>query len=497
MSRLADRTFGGLLWTAAGTAGQSVVSILVTLILARLLTPTDFGLMGAALVVVSFARIATQLGVAPAIVQRPELSPRHVGAGAAVSVVAGLVLGVVVAAAAPSLAGFFRMPDLEPLVRVLAWAFPLAGVAVPGMALLQREMKFRVLARIQVVSFVLGYGAVGVAAAWAGAGVWALVAAHLGQVTLRSALVAQARPEALAWTLALREAGQLLRFGLGLSLARFANTFAQQADNLVVGRLLGAEELGAYGRSYQMMMVPTNLIGTVLDKVLFPALASVQDDAARMGRAHLRTVGAVVMITAPLAALLVVVSADLIPVLLGPGWEAAVAPFAVLIAFLPIRSAYKVNDALVRAAGAVYRHAVRQAIYAAAVLFGATVGGLAAGLTGVATGVGAAIALNFVMTARLATRVTGASGRALAVVVARHASIGAAVAALAWGVRAALLPAAPPMWLLLVVTTSVGAVAWGMVFVVAPTLFGPERAAVPKLLAYVRSRLLGRRGGGS
>src|SRR5690606_4465530 len=92
-------------------------------------------------------------------------------------------------------------------------------------------------------------------------------------------------------------ASQLLHFGAGFSLARIANYLANQGDNLIVGRFLGADALGIYGRSYQFVMIPANLIGSVLDRVLFPAMASVQQDVGRLGAVYLRAVGGIVLLT--------------------------------------------------------------------------------------------------------------------------------------------------------------------------------------------------------
>ncbi len=472
---LTELTFRGFAWTLVGTGGQSVVHALAVVVLARLLAPEDFGVVGAALVVIGFTQIFTRLGVGPAIVQMVGLTAHHVHVGFAISIMLGATFALTVAAIAPLLATFFRMPDLEAVVRLLALTFPIAAVSTVGSALLQRAMAFRALAAIQFVSHALGYGAVGITFAALGAGVWSLAYAQLGQITLQALLVALARRDALGLAFSRPAAARLLRFGAGFSLARLANYAANQADNVVVGRGLGADALGAYGRAYQFMMLPANLIGTVLDKVLFPAMASIQSDAERLSKAYLRALGGVALVTMPAAAVLGITAPELVQVVLGPQWSAVVAPFQVLVAFLVFRTGYKVSDALARATGAVYRRAWRQWVYAAAVTLGAWWGLVLGDTTGVAIGVGAAVALNFTLMLHLSITLTNVRWSQVASLLGRHLLIAVVVAIWAWGARALALALALPQLGVLAVAAATSILAWSALWWRLPGWFGHER----------------------
>ena len=116
---LTQRALGGMLWTFSGTGVQAVVQVLVLMALGRLLTPADFGLMGAAAVVVALSQIVSQVGVGPAVVQRKELNPTHVRVAFTISGVLGFVLGGAVWLSAPALAAFYRIPEVEPGNRVV------------------------------------------------------------------------------------------------------------------------------------------------------------------------------------------------------------------------------------------------------------------------------------------------------------------------------------------------------------------------------------------
>src|SRR5204862_7155916 len=140
-------------------------------------SPADFGIVGAALVVVGFSAIFSQLGLAPAIVQRPVLERRHLEAAFSASVLLGLLLGVLLWVSAPFAARFFHIAGVEPVLRVLAWMLPLDGLSAIAESHVQRELRFRWWAPMEVLTFVLGYGVVDAASALLRAGGWSMGAA--------------------------------------------------------------------------------------------------------------------------------------------------------------------------------------------------------------------------------------------------------------------------------------------------------------------------------
>ena len=175
-----------MFWTSSGTGLQAAVQLLVLMALGRLLSPAEFGLMSAATVVIALSQIVSRIGVGPAIIQRQELDPVHIRVAVTLSSGLGLLLGAIVYLSAPALAAFYRMPDLVPILRVVAFLFPLDGLNTVGKSLLSRDLHFRRWVTLDVGSYVVGYAVVGVLLAWLGYGVWALVIANLAQVALRT-----------------------------------------------------------------------------------------------------------------------------------------------------------------------------------------------------------------------------------------------------------------------------------------------------------------------
>ncbi len=407
VGRLTHDTLAGLVWSFLGGGARGIGQLVILAIFARVLTVQDFGIVTVVVVVVGLASNIASFGIAPAVVQLPGLRAAHVRVAFTASFLVGLVLVGLLWSIAPGLGWYFRLAGLPPLLRALAWLCPLQGVAAVAEALLQRAMRFRTLAGVDTAACLGAFGTTGVALALAGFGVWALVWAYLAQAAVRAALLLalQARPMPFAPLLERGPFRDLAWFGGGFVIAKLLNYLATEGDNVVVGRGMGAEAVGLYGRAYQLMAMPAMFIGEILDKVLYPGMARVQHDVERLGVAYTRAVGLIALIVLPVSAVLVVTAPEVVRLLLGPKWTGVVAPFQIFAAGMLLRTSYKISDAMVRAKGAVYRRAWRQAVYALCVLAAAWIG-QRWGLSGVALGVTGAIAVNYVLMAHLSLNLT-------------------------------------------------------------------------------------------
>ncbi|MFL5402229.1 MAG: lipopolysaccharide biosynthesis protein [Gemmatimonadales bacterium] len=403
---LTRSALGGMVWTAWGAGAMAVLKLAVLVLLTRLLSPADFGVVSAALVVIAFSLNFSQLGLGPALVQRPVLEPRHVSTAFFASTGFGLLVAAAIWLAAPAIAQFFKMDSLAQVVRVLALLFPLAGVSAAPESLLQRDLRFRLLANRDVFAYAVGYGGVGVGLALLGWGIWALVGAQLAQVTIRTVILLRAAPPLFRARPTWASFLELVGFGAGQSIARMGIILANQLDNLVVGRWMGAVALGNYSRAFQFMAVPTGLLGDVLDKVLFPTMARVQDDPRRLAAGYLRGTALLALILAPAGVVAAVLAPELVAVAFGKKWAGIIPPFQVLALGMMLRTGYRMSDSLSRATGKVYRRAWRQWLFAAMVFTGAWLGHYE-GLTGVAVGVLIAFFINYVLMAQLSLAVTG------------------------------------------------------------------------------------------
>jgi PST family polysaccharide transporter len=387
---------------------QAVMQLVALILLARLLPPSSFGVFAAALVVIGFCTIFSELGVGPAIVQRVVLEPRHIRTGFTLSLLLSFAAGSLIWLAAPLVARFFQIPELANVVRVISLGLPLQGVSVVSQSMAQRDLRFRWLAAVDASSFAAGFALVAPALAWTGYDIWALAGAYLTQQVLRALMLLKGQPHLKRPLLEWSATKELLYFGGGFTLARIGNYLAGQGDNLIVGRFLGPQVLGLYSHAYQLMAAPAILFGQVLDRVLFPTMALVQLEPRRLARAYRSGISACALVILPASIIIAIVADEIVLVLLGPVWSGVAAPLRILAIAMLFRTSYKLSDSIARATGAVYARAWRQAIFAGAVVGGSFIGQFW-GLSGVALGVFGAIGLNFALMAHLSLRLTGMS----------------------------------------------------------------------------------------
>jgi PST family polysaccharide transporter len=397
---LTQTTVAGMLWMVYGKLAFAVLQLVILGILARLLAPADFGVIAAAEVVIGFSAIVSQLGLGPALVQRPELEQRHIDTAFTASVLLGGMLGAIIWIGASFAAQFLHMPAIVPVLHVLAWVFPLQGLQTVASSLMSRELRFRWLANLDVITYALGYGLIGVTTALLHWGVWSLVAAQMTQTLLKTIVLLSQHPPRFREFVDRTAFGDLMYFGGGFTMARIANYVALNGDDMTVGRFLGPTALGYYGRAYALMSAPAYGFGTVLDAVLFPAMAKVQDDARRLAAAYRRGVALIALLVLLPSVVIVLLAPELIEVVLGPKWMPVVVPFRILGIGMLFRTSYKMSDSITRSTGAVYRRAWRQFAYAGLVLAGAWIG-QHWGMTGVAWGTLTALTVNFVLMAEL------------------------------------------------------------------------------------------------
>lgn len=488
---LTRRTIGGFSWQAVGSTAEATLKILVLVVLARLLLPADFGVVGAALVVVAFTQVFAQVGVGPALIQRQDLQDRHIRTAFSFSLMSGIGAAIAIFLLSPLIGAMFQMPSLVPVVRLLALVFPITALGLVAESLLYRNFGFRRTAIIDVLSYGLGYGLVGIGAAAAGFGKWSLALGVIAQACVRTALLLWLSPHSKNMGIDRRSLGDLMGFGLGYAVAEIGNFAANQVDNIVVGRFLGPAALGLYGRAFQYLMLPVNLIGRATDKVLFPAMTKVQNEPARLARGYMRALGAVTLVTLPLSLVLIVAAPEIVLVLLGAKWSATVTPFRFLAASMLFRTSYKISESVARAAGAVAARAWRQWTFAALVTSGALLG-LPGGLAGVSAGVAIAIFCMFLLMLGLSRRLIGLSWLKLAGLHLRHALCSlpivlAAYAAAAVGRSLQL----PPIGTLGLLTVSAG-VTFIAIFLWGSHLYGEEGVWMRSMLDGLLGRIFRR-----
>jgi teichuronic acid exporter len=401
---LTERAVRATPWRSGSLFAQGALQFGIGVILARMLPPRDFGVAALALVVVGFVAILAELGVTAAVVYLRPLSTRHIRVSFTLSLLMAAALGGAMFLVAPFLARFFDHPMLTAVFRAEASLFLLTAIGTTARALLHRRLEFRRLFLVEVGGYIGGYAVVAVTLAVLGFGVWSLVLGILAQAALASGLALVLSPHALAPLLAARESRELLSYGGVTTLNGAVGYWSRSADSLVVGRLLGAGELGFYNRAFNVITVPLSYLGTALTGVLFPVMAEVRSDPRRLRNAYLLSVQVTAMIAAPLCGWVLVSAPYIIRGLYGPGWEGAIAPLRVLALGGVFRAVYHVAAALTHASANVMAEVRRQVVFVALVALGSLLGA-SWGIAGVAAGVLAATTFMYLAMAHLSLRI--------------------------------------------------------------------------------------------
>jgi PST family polysaccharide transporter len=277
---LGGRAARGAVVTLGAQGIRIVVQVLSVVVLSRLLSPRDYGLIAMVLAVIGVADVFRDLGLSTAAIQARTLTAAQRTNLFWVNSALGLVLGGVVFALAPALAHVYGQPELVDIARVLALSFLLNGVATQYRADLTRRLLFARLAVADVVSPVIGLG-VGVVMALSGAGYWALVGQQLAQYAVMMTVVVTAgrwlpgRPDRTA------PMGGLLRFGWNMVGVQLIGYTANNIDSITIGARFGAGALGVYSRAFQLLMTPLGQLRGPATQVALPVLSSLQDDGHR------------------------------------------------------------------------------------------------------------------------------------------------------------------------------------------------------------------------
>lgn len=387
-----DKAFLGVYWmTIMGFAGVAI-RLLITMGLSRLLLPEEFGQVATIQIIISFAEIFWMMGIGSAIIQRKQFTEEYIATGNTLNLMLGLIIYAVIFIFASFIAGIVGSDDII-MLRTLSIIFVFHSISGVSEALLQKEMRFKAISIISIVSTLIN-GTIAITLAFNGFGAWSLVFAQLISVLIQTILSIINRPIKFRLLIERDSAKELLNFGTGYALSKIFNNIANQGDYFVVSQTLGSAALGFYNRAYQLLLVPTNLIASVMERVLFPLLSIYQDEHEKIRYVICNLTALMAILAFPITIVSLTMGVDLVQFVLGENWDATILPFRILIASLFFRMAYKIGDALVRSLGAVYKRLWVQITYACLVIGGAYIG-KEWGIVGVATTTTIAIVINY------------------------------------------------------------------------------------------------------
>lgn len=329
---LKTQALAGVKWTTISQVVRQIVQFATTVVLTRLLLPTDFGLMGMATIATGFANLFADLGTASAIIQRKELSNALLSSIFWFNIAFGLGLTFLFILIAPLVALFYNEPRMTGLLQVLSVSFVISSLGIVQKARLERSLTFHLLAKIEIVATIVG-AVVGIGSALSGYGAWSLVYQLLSIATVTTMLLwvwSNWKPSfQFCWS----DIRAISRYSLNLSGSRIFNYFSRNADYLLIGRYLGAQQLGYYTLAYRIMLYPLQNISQVIGRVMFPSFSQIQDDNALFRQTYLKIISLIALITFPLMLGLMVLADHFILFIAGAEWAPVI---IILIILAPV-----------------------------------------------------------------------------------------------------------------------------------------------------------------
>jgi O-antigen/teichoic acid export membrane protein len=374
----------GIRWKVLSQVVLQLTRVATAVVLARFLTPHEFGLAAMAIVFSSLVLVFTDIALGAPLVRRKNISEVHLSTIFWASTGIGAALTIAGVLTAGSLAQLYGEPDVEALFTVLSLTFVVTAASTTHRVLLTRAMNFRVLEIRQIIA-VLVSAAFGIAVAVRGYGAWAIIAQQVAYASVGSTLLwltSRWRPQLSFSTRVIREISGFGSNVLGTHVLWYVN---RNVDNFLIGKFLGASALGAYAIAYNVILFPLARLGIPIRDVLFPAFSRMQEDKARIADAWLRVNRAVASIAVPMMVGLIIVAPDFVPVVLGQQWDESVPVIRILACVGLLQALQQLNASVLQALDKTHL-LFRFAALSFVLSLAAFLIGLNWGIVGVATG---------------------------------------------------------------------------------------------------------------
>lgn len=391
-NNIKNKAVNGAISMTTITIVNTLLQLVITSILARLLLPEDYGAVASIQIVISFAEIFWMLGVGPALVQKKNINEKDIYTANTLNILFGLIIYIIIVILQPLICNLLNIEN-KYMLLTLSLVFIIHSISGVSESLLQRNLKFKTISLLRCITTIFN-GIFTFYFALIGLGAWAIILGSIFSTLVKTIVTLLKEPVRFRLLIDKTSLTSLLHFGFGLTISKVFSNLASQGDYIVVSNTLGSNSLGLYTRAYQLIMIPTNLLAQVTDVILFPILARNQNNQDKLRNAYNLLSVVLLLITLPISIIGLVYANELIGLFLGENWLNIVVPFKILILSLFFRNAYKISDVLFRSVGAIYSRIKFQVLYAILIILGGMIGQYW-GIEGVAISTSIAIVLNY------------------------------------------------------------------------------------------------------
>lgn len=327
----------GFLWVGTGNFLGQLISWVSTIVVIRLLSPSDYGLMAMATSFLAFLALMSELGIGASIIQAKEITEEQIRHIFGLVVVSSGIFMIIGHFGAPLVALFYSEPRVVPLMRVMNLTFLLTALYIVPQSIFIRQMNFKIKSQIDIAASVCG-AILTVGFALNGAGVWTLVVSPLFGHFFRAVSFNVVSGAWLSPLFSYRRTKPFMNFGLTITGDRLANFLYSQADTIIVGKFLGNGLLGIYAVALNLASIPMEKVLPIITQVSFASYSRIQSEMDRIGKNIFRTIHAISFVGFPLFFGMASVAPVAIRFILGEKWEAIVVPFQMLCLIMPFKA---------------------------------------------------------------------------------------------------------------------------------------------------------------
>ena len=392
MNSFREKTILGFKWSLVSQGGSQLLTLFFSIILARLLSPNEFGLVGMVYVIYNFATILLNFGLGNAIIHKKEVSQQELSSIFWFNLLLGFIFTILLSACAGLVSRFYNESNLIDITIVLSFNFLITAINLIQQTLFIKRLNFKVIAIIDLSAIFLA-GGVAIFLAYGGYGVWSLVTQFLLTSVIRCILLwffSDWKPSFLfKWILV----QGFFKYSVNLLATQIIHYWAKNIDKLLIGKFVGTHPLGIYNRSFTLMIWPLENIGQVMGKVMFPAFSQIQDNKEKVKLIYLKTARSIAIVTFPMMIGLWVVAEDFVLVLLGAQWLEMVEVLKILCCVGLIGSVVTINNTLYLSQGRTNLQ-LKVTLFQEFVTISSVIIGLRWGVYGVALGILASSLIN-------------------------------------------------------------------------------------------------------
>lgn len=323
MNSLKNKTVNGLLWSAIDNFANLAIQFIVGVILARILTPHEFGLIGMILIFIAISQSIVNSGFSQALIRKNNCTENDYSTVFYFNLLTGIIVYLILYFSSSSVSHFFAEPQLSTIIKVFSVIIIIESFTIIQRTILIKRLDFKLQTKISIFS-TIGSGIISIVMAYKGFGVWSLVVLHIGRRSLNSLFLWVWNKWTPTLIFSIKSFKELFGFGSKLLLSGLIDTIYRNIYYVVIGKFFSAQELGYYTRADEFKRIPSENLNNIIGRVSFPVLAEIQNDKARLKSNYQKLIRSTMLITFTLMIGMAAVARPMILTLIGDKWEPSI-----------------------------------------------------------------------------------------------------------------------------------------------------------------------------